>query len=154
MIIHFRHEFSLPVEEVYQYFETPADWTRLYGLAGNVKDLGGGWYAVPLNRFPFPLVARNTEQKAGEYVHWVFRGFWRGKGEVRFGGRPAGVVVEGFEEISVRWLWFLSPVVERLFLERGFRSVWEIGWQRLRKREAALAHSGRDEDSNKTGSAI
>ncbi len=43
MIIKFYHEFSLPVEELYSYFQTPADWTRLYGLAGDVKDLGGGW---------------------------------------------------------------------------------------------------------------
>ena len=137
MIIRFQQEFSLPVEEVYSYFQTPADWSRLYGLAGNVKDLGGGWYAVPLKRFPFPLVARNTEQKANELVRWVFKGFWRGRGEVRFSGSPHGVAVEGYEEISVRWLFFLSPVIERLFLERGFRTIWEIGWHRLRKREAA-----------------
>ena len=137
MIIKFQHEFSLPVEELYSYFQTPADWTRLYGLAGDVKDLGSGWYAVPLKRFPFPLVAKNTEQTVNEFVSWVFRGFWRGRGEVRFTASPAGVVVEGYEEISVRYLSFLSPLIERLFLERSFRSIWEIGWRRLRKREAA-----------------
>ena len=137
MIIRFQHEFSLPVEELYSYFQTPADWTRLYGLAGDVKDLGGGWYAVPLKRFPFPLVAKNTEQTVNEFVSWVFRGFWRGRGEVRFTASPTGVVVEGYEEISVRYLFFLSPLIERLFLERSFRSIWEIGWHRLRKREAA-----------------
>ena len=136
MIIRFQHEFSLPVEEVYSYFQMPADWSRLYGLAGDVKDLGDGWYAVPLKRFPFPLVAKNTEQKANELVSWVFRGFWRGRGEVRFTESPTGVVVEGYEEISVRCLFFLSPLIERLFLERSFRSIWEIGWHRLRKREA------------------
>jgi hypothetical protein len=118
MIIRFQHEFSLPVDQLYSYFQTPADWTRLYGLAGDVKDLGSGWYAVPLKRFPF-------------------RGFWRGQGEVRFTENPAGVVVEGYEEISVRYLFFLSPLIERLFLERSFRSIWEIGWHRLRKREGA-----------------
>ena len=137
MIIRFKHEFSLPAKEVYSYFQTPADWTRLYGMAGNAKDLGGGWYAVPLKRFPFPLVARNTEQRTNELVRWVFRGFWRGQGEVRFTGRPNGVVIEGYEEITIRWLFFLSPLVERLFLERSFHSIWEIGWHRLRKREAA-----------------
>ena len=136
MIIRFQHEFSLPVEEVYSYFHTPADWTRLFGFAGTVKDLGGGWYAVPLKGFPFPLVASNTQQKHHELVQWVFRGFWRGRGEVRFAAVPHGVVVKGFEEISVRWLFFLSPVVERLFLERRFRAICEIGWHRLRKREA------------------
>jgi len=137
MIIKFQHAFSLPVEELYSYFQTPADWTRLYGLAGNVKDLGSGWYAVPLKRFPFPLVAKNTEQTVNEFVSWVFRGFWRGRGEVRFTESPTGVVVEGYEEISLRYLFFLSPFIERLFLERSFRSIWEIGWRRLRKREAA-----------------
>ena len=137
MLIRFQHEFSLPVEEVYSYFQTPADWSRLYGLAGDVKDLGDGWYAVPLKRFPFPLVAKNTEQKVNELVSWVFRGFWRGRGEVRFTESSTGVVVEGYEEISVRCLFFLSPLIERLFLERSFRSIWEIGWHRLRKRETA-----------------
>ena len=125
------------MEEVYSYFQTPADWSRLYGLAGDVKDLGSGWYAVPLKQFPFPLVAKNTEQKANELVSWVFRGFWRGRGEVRFTESPTGVVVEGYEEISVRCLFFVSPLIERLFLERSFRSIWGIGWHRLRKREAA-----------------
>jgi len=136
MIIKFRHEFSLPVEAVYSYFHTPADWVRLYGLAGTVKDLGEGWYAVPLKRFPFPLVAKNTEQTPNELVRWIFRGFWRGRGEVRFTERPGGVIVEGFEEIAVRWLFFMSPLIEQLFLERDFRSIWEIGWHRLRKRES------------------
>jgi hypothetical protein len=136
MIIRFKHDFALPVAEVYSYFRTPADWTRLYGLAGDVQDQGDGWFAVPLKRFPFPLVARNTEQSENDFVRWVFRGFWRGRGEVRFAETSGGVVVEGYEEIAVRWLFFLSPVVEHLFLERRFRAIWEIGWHRLRKREA------------------
>ena len=139
MRLDFNETFALPVEEAYSFFRTPADWTRLYGLAGDVEDLGGGWYAVPLKRFPFPLVARNTEQNPHQLVRWVFRGFWRGRGEVRFSQGPHGVTVEGHEEIAVRWLFFFSPVVERLFLERTFRSIWEIGWHRLRKREAAAA---------------
>ena len=137
MIIKFKQEFSLPVEEVYAYFQTPADWVRLYGLAGEVKDLSEGWYAVPLKKFPFPLVAKNTVQRPNELIHWVFRGFWRGQGEVRFTERSDGVVVEGYEEVSVRWLFFLSPPIERLFLESSFQSIWEIGWRRLRKRESA-----------------
>ena len=141
MITRFRHEFSLPASEVYAYFETPADWVRLYGLADDVRDLGDGWHAVPLKRFPFPLVASNTVQRPNELVRWVFRGFWRGQGEVRFTESAAGVIVEGYEEIAVRWLFFLSPLVERLFLESRFRAIWEIGWERLRKREAARGAS-------------
>ena len=135
MIIEFNERFRLPVSEVYSYFKTPADWTRLYGLAGDPKDLGDGWFAIALKGFPFPLVAMNTVQKPNEMVRWVFRGFWRGEGEVRFVDTPEGVLVEGFERISVKYLFFLSPLFERLFLERSFRAIWGIGWHRLRKRE-------------------
>ena len=145
MIIRFRHEFALPVADVYTYFRTPADWTRLYGLAGEVEDRGDGWFAVPLQRFPFPLVAKNVERVEGELVRWVFRGFWRGRGEVRFTETARGVVVEGFEEIAVRWLFWFSPVIERLFLERTFNAIWEIGWRRLRKREARGRSQPEDE---------
>ena len=137
MKITFNERFRLPVAEVYQYFRTPADWTRLYGLVGDPDDLGDGWYAIGLKSFPFPLVARNTEHEPERLVRWVFRGFWRGKGEVRFVETDDGVVVSGFEEIAVRWLLFLSPLVEKALLERRFRTIWEIGWHRLRKREAA-----------------
>lgn len=134
MIVEFREEFSLPVEDVYAYFQSPADWARLYGIAGKVKDCGGGWFAVPLHRFPFPLIARNTEQVRNELVRWVFRGFWRGSGEIRFSPMATGTRVEGSEEISVRWLFFLSPIAERLLLRRQFEKVWALGWRRLRKR--------------------
>ena len=137
MIINFSEQFTLPAAEVYSYFNTPADWTRLYGLAGDPRDLGGGWYAIALKHFPFPLVARNTEQQPNELVRWVFRGFWRGRGEVRFTESTDGVRVEGFEEIAVRPLFFISPLFERLFLEKSFRAIWGIGWHRLRKRESA-----------------
>ena len=133
MIIRFNEEFSLPPSEVYAYFESPADWTRLFGFAGESRDLGDGWISVALKNFPFPLVAKNTEQEPNLLVRWIFRGFWRGRGEIHFEQTSDGVKVEGFEEIAVRWLFFLSPLVERLFLERSFRAVWGIGWHRLRK---------------------
>jgi hypothetical protein len=138
MIIVFNERFSLPAAEVYSYFRTPADWPRLFGMAGDTDDLGDGWYAVALKNFPFPLVAKNTDQEPNRLVRWVFRGFWRGGGEVRFVETSEGVAVEGFEEIAVKPLFFLSPVVERLFLAKSFRAIWEIGWHRLRKREAAV----------------
>lgn len=137
MRIEFSERFMLPVEEVYSYFATPADWTRLYGFAGAARDLGAGWFAIGLKRFPFPLVARNTEVVANELVRWTFRGFWRGEGEIRFQSLPDGVLLKGYEEISVRWLSVLSPLIEKLFLEGQFHSVWNHGWRRLRKREAA-----------------
>ena len=142
MIIRFSEQFNLSAAEVYSYFDTPADWPRLFGMAGDSKDLGDGWYAIPLKNFPFPLVAKNTGQEPNTFVQWVFRGFWRGRGEVRFVETADGVVVEGFEEIAVRPLFFLSPFIERLFLDRRFRAVWEIGWYRLRKSEAPRSDSG------------
>ena len=142
MIIRFNEQFNLSAAEVYSYFDTPADWPRLFGMAGDSKDLGDGWYAIALKNFPFPLVAKNTEQEPNTVVRWVFRGFWRGRGEVRFVETADGVCVEGFEEIAVRPLFFLSPLFERLFLKRRFSAVWEIGWHRLRKREAARDDSG------------
>jgi len=136
MILRFDHTFALPLEEVEGYFRSPAEWPRLFGLAAATRDLGDGWYAVPLARFPFPLVGKNVVNDPGRCYRWVFRGFWKGVGEARFSRAATGVRVEGFERISVRWLFFLSPLVERLFLERRFRWVWEVGWRRLRRREA------------------
>ena len=133
MLIEFSKHFKLPVAEVYSYFETPADWTRLFGFAENPTALGGGWYAVGLPGFRFPLVAKNIEQERNRMVRWVFKGFWRGRGEVRFTETEDGVTVEGFERISVRWLFFLSPLYERRSLERGFRALWTVGWRRLSK---------------------
>lgn len=137
MIIRFRERFDLPVEEVFAYFRTPRDWARLYGLAGTVTERGDGWVAVPLASFPFPLVARNTAAEPNEFVHWVFRGFWRGEGEVRFSRANGQTVVEGYEQISIRWLGCLSPLAERWFLEQRFQSIWALGWQRLRKAQQA-----------------
>jgi hypothetical protein len=137
VIIAFNERFNLSAAEVYTYFRTPADWPRLFGMAGDTKDLGDGWYAVALKNFPFPLVAKNTEQEPDRMARWVFRGFWRGRGEVRFVETSEGVTVEGFEEIAVRPLFFLSAVVERLLLEKRFRAIWEIGWHRLRKKASS-----------------
>ena len=132
MLIEFSEFVPLPVRTVYSYFESPADWVRLYGFAGRVVDRGGGWYAVPLKRFPFPLVARVTELEPLRCVRWQFRGFWRGCGEVRFTARPGGVQVDGYERLGARWLPGISWVVERLFMEREFRRIWALGWRRLR----------------------
>lgn len=135
MIIRFREAFALPAAEVYAYFRSPVDWVRLYGFAGKVEDRGGGWYAVPLKGFPFPLVARMTVEDVPHRAAWRFRGFWRGDGEVRIEEVPGGVIVEGHEDIAARWLGFLSPLAERAFMERRFRRIWQLGWERLRKRE-------------------
>lgn len=138
-MIEFEERVDLPVEEVYAYFKSPRDWPRLYGSFGEVRDRGDGWYAVPLRRFPFPLVARVTQAEPNRAVSWAFRGFWRGEGQVSFETAGAGVVIRGHERISVRAAGFLSPLLERLLLEKAFRKVWESGWRRLRAKAATAA---------------
>jgi hypothetical protein len=138
VIIRFSETFSLPAADIYGFFETPAAWVQLFGFAGAVDDRGDGWYAVPLKNFPFPLVAKVTIAEPFTRVRWTFRGFWRGIGEVRLAERPGGVLVEGYEEIAVRWLGIFSPLIERMLLDRQFRRLWNGGWRRLRKREAAI----------------
>ena len=141
MLIEFDEHFDLPVDEVYPYFRSPEDWPRLYRSFGAVEDRGGGWFAVPLKGFPFPLVARMTKDDPNRCVAWVFRGFWHGAGEVSFVPTGGGVTVRGYERISVRPLAALSAVAERLFLERRFRQVWALGWRRLRRQAEAPART-------------
>ena len=141
MKIIFDEVFRLPAEQLYSYFETPADWARIFGMSGVTKALEDDWYAVGLKRFPFPLVARNTHQEANRSVAWTFRGFWRGRGEVHFVTEGDSTWVRGFEEISARPLFFLSPIFEWLLFERTFKTVWNVGWYRLHKMEQSLAES-------------
>lgn len=139
MEVRFRETFDLPVEEVFSYFESPREWVRLFGFAGEVEERGDGWFAVPLKAFPFPLVAKNVELEPRRHVRWRFRGFWKGEGEVWFEADGRQVTVEGFERVSVRWLGPLSGLVERLVLQRRFEFIWNIGWRRLRKSEESGA---------------
>lgn len=141
MLIQFDNEFDLPVEAAYACFRTPRDWPRIFGAFGEVEDRGDGWFAVPLRRFPFPLVARITRDEPLHLVEWEFRGFWRGTGQVTFAPTARGVAIRGFERISARPLGPLAPLLEPLLLEKRFRKVWETGWRRLR-REAVLASGG------------
>jgi hypothetical protein len=137
MRVEFDEEFGLPVEEVYPYFRSPADWPRLFGAFGQVKDRGEGWHSVPLRGFPFPLVTRITRDEPLNLVHWEFKGLWGGEGHVAFTPTSRGTVIRGFEQISPRPLLFLAPLAERLFLARRFERVWESGWRRLRRQAAA-----------------
>ena len=137
MRLEFDEHFDLPPEDVYSYFRTPADWVRLYGFAGPVEEREGGWWAVPLRHFPFPLVARITMDRPGERVEWVFGGVWRGAGGIHFTATKDGVRVEGYETIGLRWLPGISRLLEKAFMEERFRAVWARGWRRLRRAEEA-----------------
>ncbi len=137
MKIQFKEHFKLPADELYSHFETPADWAKIFWFRGDTRQLGDGWYSVPLKNIPFPIEARHTEQKREQLVRWEFGGRWRGQGEVRLEHTADGVTLEGFEEIAFRPLGFLSPFFEWLILERGFRAVWGVGWHRLHKIDAS-----------------
>lgn len=150
LIIRFAEPIRLPAAEIYSYFQSPADWVRLYGFAGPVVDRGNGWYAVPLKRFPFPLVARINAAEPCRLVRWEFKGFWAGGGEVRLLEQPGAVLVEGYEDIRPRRLPLIAPLLERLFLERAFRGIWASGWRRLRRREPDAADAPRDAEARQT----
>lgn len=141
MLIQFDHEFPCSVNDAYSYFRTPKDWPRLFRAFGDVNDRGEGWYSVSFRGFPFPLVAKITRDEPLRCVSWVFKGFWRGEGQVSFIPAGRGVLIKGFERISVRYLGCLSPLIETLLLERRFRIVWESGWHKLRRGSAAKTGS-------------
>jgi len=136
MLIQLKESFKLPKEEIFSYFSSPKEWTSLYGSAGKVEDYGDGWYAIPLKDFPFPMIAKNIECVPNENVKWEFKGFWKGGGEINLIEFENEVFLEGYEKVSVRWLYFLSPIVEKLFLKKRFNHIWELGWRRLWKRQA------------------
>lgn len=135
MYLRFREEFDLPASRIFPYFATPADWARLYGSAGETKVRSDGWYAVPLKRFPLPLLARNVEAEPDRHVRWVFGGFWRGVGEVRLTETGERTVVEGFEYITAHGLWLLATRFETRFMTREFERIWALGWDRVRRGE-------------------
>lgn len=141
MFLSFQERIALPVSRLHGYFRTPEDWVRLYGAFGRVEDLGDGWRAVRLARFPIPLIAKITEDRPERLVRWRFRGFWQGEGEIRFEQDGDAVLVEGFEHICPRGLSVLAPLAERLFLEKRFRALWRAGFRRL-EREARAAGGG------------
>lgn len=134
MLIEFKESFELPIEEIFKCFSSPKEWPSLYGLTGKVREYGNGWYSIPLQYFPFPLIARNIICKPNEFVKWEFKGFWKGEGEIKLIKNQNEVMLQGYEKISIRWLFCLSPIVEKLFLEKQFIYIWELGWKRLRKR--------------------
>ena len=135
----FNEEIPLPAKEIYAFMQTPADWTRLYGSFGDVVDRGDGWHAVPLRRFPFPLIARIVEDVPHQRVAWEFRGFWRGTGAINLEPTAAGTRVTGYEDISIPRLAGLGRLVERRYLDRRFRAVWDSGWRRLRRMGEAVS---------------
>ncbi|MEW5736815.1 MAG: hypothetical protein AB1921_18365 [Thermodesulfobacteriota bacterium] len=133
MYLSFREEFSLAPEAIFPYFRSPSEWAKLYGLVKPTKTLEDGWHIISLKKAPFPLKAKNVLYEQDRRVRWIFGGFWRGMGEVNFCAAGKTTVVEGFEYIVPHGAWVFSGLVERRFMEREFRRIWALGWERIRK---------------------
>ena len=131
MRIDFDETVATEPATVYGYLRSPQDWTRLYGSFGKTVDRGNGWVAIPLRRFPFPLVARMTADDGPKHVAWELRGFFTGRAEVRIRPEGGGSVVQGFEEASIPSLLGLGPMIEKRYLEARFHRLWAGGWRRL-----------------------
>jgi hypothetical protein len=140
MYLEFREEFELPINEVYSYFKTPADWTRLYGEIKPPKKLPDGRQVVYLKKFPFPLVAKVVEDQHEKKVRWILSRFWRGIGEIQFSRIGNKTVVEGYEYVIPFGFWILAPILERLVIKKQFQNIWDFGWNVLRKREKNDKH--------------
>jgi hypothetical protein len=132
MHFEFDETIPLPPGAVYDDFKTPQDWVRLFGAFGEVTDRGGGWFAVPMRRSPFPLVARMTVTEPDTRAAWDLRGFWKGDGEIRLEAVGDGTRLTGHETVNIpRLMGIGSLLVKRI--EPRFVAVWESGWKRLRR---------------------
>lgn len=138
MYLSFREEFDLPIGIIFPYFESPSEWGKLYGIVEPSKALKNGWHAIPLKKFPFPLVAKNVEYHHEKSVRWIFGGFWRGVGEINFNSEGNTTIVEGFEYIIPHGLWLISSLFEKHFMKKEFERIWSIGWKRIRKNNLNL----------------
>lgn len=146
MRIDFDELVDADVDTVYAYMRSPQDWTRLYGSFGDTVDRGDGWVAIPLRRFPFPLVARITSLEEPGKVTWELRGFFKGTGEVRISPQRSGTQIRGFEEVAIPRMLGIGNILEQHYLEPRFRRLWAGGWRRLRHGTARLDLSTHSED--------
>lgn len=134
MRIDFDEEVTAPPEVAFDFLRSPTEWPRLYGLAGVVRDLGRGWYAIPLAGDQPDLEARLTRLEIDRLVAWELRGTFAGTGEVNLTPSGQGTRITGFEEIDVAGL--NDPEVLAVVIQ-GFESIWQMGWDRLRSTEHA-----------------
>ncbi|MFA9565875.1 MAG: SRPBCC family protein [Acidimicrobiales bacterium] len=136
MRLDFDEHLPVPPEAVFDYFRSPADWPRLYGAFGEVRDLGHGWVAVPLaGEYP-DLEARLTSLELDRHAAWDLRGTFAGRGRVDLTPDGEGTRVTGFEEVDVAGL--DDPETEER-IRSGFAAIWQSGWDRLRDAAAPQA---------------
>lgn len=132
MRIDFDETVPVPAEVVFDYLRAPTEWPRLYGAFGEVRDLGGGWYAVPLAGAQTDLEARLTALELDRRAAWELRGTFAGRGEVNLEQCEGGTRITGFEEIDLPGLDDPEMLAK---LTRRFEAIWQMGWDRLREFE-------------------
>ncbi|MCZ7531103.1 MAG: SRPBCC family protein [Acidimicrobiia bacterium] len=140
MRVDFDETVPVPVDVVYGYLRSPEDWPRLYGTFGDVRDLGDGWFAVPLPGERPDLEARMTVTRPNERAAWDLRGIFTGRGEVRLSESGGGTRITGLEEIDVSAFENDQELLETI--DREFRAIWQIGWDRLREQAREPAAGG------------
>jgi hypothetical protein len=129
MRIDFDETVPTSADVVYDYLRAPTEWPRLYGAFGEVRDLGEGWYAVPLAGAPQDLEARMTSVTTDRRAAWELRGTFAGRGEVNLEPCDEGTRITGFEVIEVAGT--DDPEVLAT-MTRRFEAIWQMGWERLR----------------------
>lgn len=129
MRIVFDEQVPVPPEVVFEYMRSPTEWPRLYGAFGEVTDLGGGWYRIPLAGGPPHLEARPTALVENQHAAWDLRGTFAGKGKVNLEPVEGGTRVTGFEEVEVAGV---SDPEHLAVIASGFEAIWQTGWERLR----------------------
>ena len=122
---------TVPVlpEVVFDHLRSPREWPRLYGAFGEVRDLGQGWYAVPLAGSTPDLEARVTHLELDRRVAWELRGALPGTGEVNLAPSRGGTRITGFEEIDIEDARDPSTKAK---MTRSFEAIWQLGWDSLR----------------------
>jgi hypothetical protein len=123
---------DLTPEEVYDYFKSPHEWPRLFPAFGPASDRKDRWVKVPIRRSPFSLTAQITTAAPYVKVTWDLRGFWKGRGEVRFDSIPGGTRITGCEKVTPPRLLGWGGLLER-WAEPRFAAVWESGWRKIRR---------------------
>ncbi|MEZ5169637.1 MAG: hypothetical protein R3A49_02690 [Acidimicrobiia bacterium] len=141
MRVDFDETVPVPVEEVYGYLRSPEEWPRLYGAFGDVRELGEGWFAVPLPGERPDLEARITTSRQNEHAAWDLRGTFAGRGAVHLEPVESGTRITGFEEIDVTA--FADDADVLAVVEREFRAIWQYGWDRLREGASSTAAAER-----------
>ncbi len=129
MRIDFDEQVPVPPAVAFDYLRSPTEWPRLYGAFGEVRDLGEGWYAVPMAGAGADLEARVTSLEQDRHAAWDLRGVFAGKGEVNLVPSEDGTRITGFEEITVAGV--DDPEILAT-MTRAFEAIWQMGWDRLR----------------------